>query len=219
MKLRASGADRVAVFAAASRLLQYPDEALLDCLPTIEQILQPLPAGARTPLLAFVRHLKSTPLLELQAAYVETFDLRQRNCMHLTFPQAGDTRRRGMALWRFGDLYRRRGYSLASGELPDFLPALLELAAQAGPEDAEPFELLVRYRPEIAVLRSSLQADQSPYAALLHALEFVLPKPGPAVLEAARRLAEEGPPEEQVGIAPDFRWQAPEAPETLEVGQ
>ncbi len=201
-----SDADRTAIFAVTSRLLQYPDEELIDCLDPIEVVARRLPHAAQRALLDIVAYLRGAPLLELQASYVETFDLRNRNCLDLTYPQAGDTRRRGMALCSFADLYRRRGYAQTSGDLPDFLPALLELAAEAEPEDREPFETLVQYRPEVALLRSSLQADGSPYASVLQALELALPKPSAAVLELARRLAEEGPAKERVGVAPDAVW-------------
>lgn len=206
MRLFVSNPDRAAIFAAASRLLQYPDQDLLDRLDTFDLLASRLPGRARKPLLDFIRYLRGTQLLELQASYVETFDLRKRNCLDLTFPRAGDTRRRGMALWDFADLYRRHGYTQTTGDLPDYLPAVLELAALAAPEDREPFETLVRYRPEIVLLRTSLQADSSPYANVLRALEFALPRPGAAVLELARRLAEEGPPGERVGVAPDIVW-------------
>ncbi len=90
--------------------------------------------------------------------------------------------------------------------MPDFLPALLELASEAPDDDTEPFELLVRHRPEIAFLGDSLRQDGSPYAGVVAALELALPKPDSSVLDETRRLAETDPPEEQVGIAPDFCW-------------
>lgn len=202
MRARTSAAERVAIFAAVSRLLQYPDELLLSNLHLMAGVVGAVPAGARSPLTALIAHMTATPLLELQAEYVETFDLKRRNCLYLTYRQTGDTRRRGMALWRFQDLYRKRGYTVNDGELPDYLPALLELAAEAAPGDRGPFDLLLEHQPEIAVLHHSLVDDGSAYADAVAALVFVLPKPDAAVLEAARKIAEDGPPEEQVGIAP-----------------
>jgi nitrate reductase molybdenum cofactor assembly chaperone NarJ/NarW len=202
MRARTSAAERVTIFAAVSRLLQYPDEILLENLDLIGKVADTLPAGARNPIRTLVSHLATTPLLDLQAAYVETFDLKRRNCLYLTYRQTGDTRRRGMALWRFQDLYRKRGYAMNDGELPDYLPALLELAAEAAPGDRGPFDLLLEHQPEVAVLHRSLLDDGSPYANVIAALVLVLPKPDAEILEAARRLAEDGPPEEQVGIAP-----------------
>jgi nitrate reductase molybdenum cofactor assembly chaperone len=202
MRIRVSATDRVAIFAVVSRLLQYPDELLLENLDLFEKVAGTLPRGAQEPIRTLVAHLAATPLLDLQASYVEAFDLKRRNCLYLTYRQTGDTRQRGMALWRFQELYRQRGYSMTQGELPDFLPALLELVVEAAPADRGPYDVLLEHQPEIAVLRRSLADDRSPYTDALDALLFVLPKPDAAVLEAARRLAEDGPPEEQVGIAP-----------------
>jgi nitrate reductase molybdenum cofactor assembly chaperone NarJ/NarW len=202
MSPRTSAAERVAIFAAVSRLLQYPDELLMENLPLVAKVAGGAPAGARERLASVIAHMTASPLLNLQAEYVETFDLKRRNCLYLTYRQTGDTRRRGMALLRFQDLYRKRGYSMNDGELPDYLPALLELAAEAPTGDKGPFDLLLEHQPEIAVLHRSLSDSGSPYANAVAALMFVLPQPSAAVLEAARKIAEDGPPEEQVGIAP-----------------
>ncbi len=204
MKLRYSPADRQAVFAIASRLLQYPDEELMGCLDDMDSLARKLSAEPRRLLGRAVARHKAIPLLRLQAEYVETFDLRGRNCLYLTYLRAGDTRNRGMALWRFGELYHSRGYSLAGGELPDYLPAMLELAAQAEPDDDGPLEMLCGHRAEIAILRSSLVAAESPYAGILRAIETALPKPERDVQESVRRLVEAGPPAEELGLEPDF---------------
>ncbi len=202
MKPRLSSPDRRLVLAAASRLLQYPDAALRDQLPLLRDAAERLPASVGTPLRRFVDRLGSRSLLELQADYVATFDLRRRNCLYLTYHLNGDTRRRGMALWRFRQLYRERGYALAASELPDFLPAVLELAAEANAGDRGPVELLSEHHAAITVLRDALAEAGSPYADVVAALEAALPAPSRAALETARRLEEEGPPAEQVGLEP-----------------
>lgn len=202
MKARLSAAERAVALAVASRLLLYPDTDLLEELPLLRSAAGGLPRSARDPLVRLVDHLAGAPLLALQADYVATFDLRRRNCLYLTYHLNGDTRRRGLALWRFVDLYRQRGYAVADGELADFLPVLLELVAEAEQGDDAPLALLVEHQPGIAVLRRSLEDDRSPYADAVRALEAVLPRPSAAVLESVRRLEAEGPPVEQVGLEP-----------------
>jgi len=202
MTARLSHEDRAVAMAAVSRVLLYPDAELLGQLPLLREAAGRLPGSLRLPLLRLVDHLAGSPLLALQADYVATFDLRRRNCLYLTYHLNGDTRRRGRALWRFADVYRQRGCGVVDGELADFLPALLELAAEAGADDPVPFDLLVEHQPGIAVLRRSLEDDASPYADAVRVLEAVLPRPSEAVLEAARRLEAEGPPIEQVGLDP-----------------
>ena len=72
---------------------------------------------------------ETTPLTELQADYVETFDTRRRCNLFLTYFAHGDTRKRGMALLRFKQTYLASGFELDDAELPDHLCVVLEYAA------------------------------------------------------------------------------------------
>ncbi len=194
--------QRSLVFASAALLLRYPDEQLLERLPLLRQAADRLPPSAGAPLAGFLDQMAATPLIDLQARYVATFDLKRRHCLYLTYYLNGDTRRRGMALWRFQDAYRSRGFAVDAGELPDFLPVVLELAA-SGQEDLA-LALLLEHRSGLEVLGHSLQETTSPYAAVVGVLSAALPDPTPEVLAAAATLATEGPPDEQVGLEPFF---------------
>lgn len=199
---RLPGHARRIVMAVVSQVLQYPDEGLLEGLPALRDALGALPAAPREPLAAVVGHLGGSPLLELQTAYVATFDLRRRNALYLTYHLNGDTRRRGMAIWGFGELYRSRGYALRAGELADYLPAVLELAAERPADDAGVTDAIAAHLPSIIALRRSLEEDRSPYAGALRALELALPEPSQTALDAVERLVAEGPPAEAVGLDP-----------------
>lgn len=164
-----------------SVLLQYPDAELLEAA-------DELPAWMR-----------ETPLRELQAAYVRTFDFDRRASLHLTYHTYGDRRQRGLELVRLKRRYTEAGLPLEGGELPDFLPVLLEFAALV-PEDGE--ALLNELRAPLELVRSRLHQTGSPYAELLDALVAALPKPTRAQLAAAHKLADEGPPAELVGMEP-----------------
>ncbi len=177
---RLPGHARRIVMAVVSQVLQYPDEGLLEGLPALRDALGALPAAPREPLAAVVGHLGGSPLLELQTAYVATFDLRRRNALYLTYHLNGDTRRRGMAIWGFGELYRSRGYALRAGELADYLPAVLELAAERPADDAGVTDAIAAHLP----------------------LELALPEPSQTALDAVERLVAEGPPAEAVGLDP-----------------
>ena len=80
----------------------------------------------------------------LAARYVETFDLRRRASLHLTYYAHGDTRERGMALLRLKKLYRAAGLPMESAELPDHLTVMLAFAALAPPGHGE--ALLAEHR-------------------------------------------------------------------------
>ena len=86
---------------------------------------------------------------------------------------------------------------------------MLEFAALR-PEEGR--ELLASFRAPLELVREALHDRGSPYAGALDALCEALPRPTARQLEEARRLAEEGPPAELVGLEPFG------APELAEVG-
>jgi nitrate reductase delta subunit len=181
---------------AASLLLRYPDDAVLAALPLILDVLPGLPADVGTPLHTVARHRLGTGPRELRAEYVELFDFRRRCALHLTYYTCGDTRRRGEALANVAAVYKAAGLEVVDGELPDHLPALLDLAAA----DPAGWRLLREYRVGLDLLATAL--DGSPYRHAIQAVRVMLPPAGPAELAAAARLARSGPPQEQVGLEP-----------------
>lgn len=192
--------DTLVVRKVAGELLQYPEERLLERLPVLTAAVTGLPRRRGEPLAGFLDHLAVTPLVSLQEAYVATFDLKRRCCLYLSYYLNGDTRRRGMALVAFKDVYRRAGIPLDSDELPDFLPVVLEFAAVGDPDAAE--ALLVAHRRGLEVLALALGDLRSPYRGVVDAVLATLPPPGPHDLEAAQLLAVQGPPAELVGLEP-----------------
>ena len=199
---RALSADQLAVIdQAASVLLAYPDETALARVPLVRVALAELPAHpARDQLLRFLAHLdqpgQAAPLA-LAAQYVETFDFRRRCCLYLTYYTHGDTRRRGAALARLRQRYRQAGLDLTHGELPDFLPVVLEFTAATRDR-----ALLLEHRPALELLRLALAETASPYGLVVEALCATLPGPAPKDREAILALAASGPPQEEVGLEP-----------------
>ena len=184
----------------ASLLLDYPDDELIGRLPLLRACVGPLPAELAGPLGRFLDHLETTPLTEQQAAYVETFDLRRRCSLYLTYYAYGDTRKRGMALLQFKHLYGRAGLTLADGELPDHLAVVLEFTAIGDAVRGE--RLLHEHRAGLELIRLALEERRSPYAAVLQAVCATLPAVRAEDKEAVLRLAREGPPTEEVGLDP-----------------
>ena len=85
---------------------------------------------------------------------MEIFDRRRKACLYLTYFLNGDTRGRGMALVGFKEEYQRVGFTLDSGELPDFLPVVLEFGA-VGDLDAA-LQILGRHRAGLELLHHAL---------------------------------------------------------------
>jgi len=184
-----------------SILLGYPDRRLVEARDEIAAAVEALSRSPeRAALRRFVTYLAGSTQTELERNYVETFDLRRRSAMYLTYYVHGDTRKRGMALLRLKRLYAAAGLELTTGELPDYLPLALEFAALA--PDGAGATLLREHRPALELLRRSLRDADSPYADLLDAVCDGLPRLTAVEREHVRRLAAEGPPEEQVGLQP-----------------
>jgi nitrate reductase delta subunit len=185
---------------SASLLLGYPDEELLGQLEMVRSASGRLPERVGGPIRAAVDRLGSTPLGELQADYVDTFDTRRRCNLFLTYFAHGDTRKRGMALLRFKQTYLASGFELADTELPDHLCVVLEYAATV--DQAAGRQLMLDHRAGLELLRLSLRDRDSVWAPVLDAVTATLPRLRGDELDAVRRLAAEGPPEEEVGLAP-----------------
>lgn len=190
---------------SASLLLGYPDERLLAELPLVREAAGSLPAAVAEPLLRVVDGVAATPLPDLQVAYVETFDTRRRCNLYLTYFTHGDTRKRGLALLRFKQTYLRSGFVLdadpAQGEeLPDHLCVVLEYAATV--DHALGWKLLLDHRASVELLRLSLRDADSLWTGAVEAVCVTLPRVKAAEEDLIRKLVEEGPPAEEVGLTP-----------------
>jgi nitrate reductase delta subunit len=183
-----------------SVLLSYPDEELPGRLPLLRQAASAAGARIGRPLHRFLDHAAATPLPDLAADYVATFDHRKRCCLFLTYYSYGDTRKRGMALLRLKHSYAAAGLRLTEDELPDHLAVVLEFAAIAGVSAGR--DLLGQHRAGLELLRLALQEAVSPWAGVLDSVSATLPPLAGDERQAIARLAAEGPPEEQVGLAP-----------------
>jgi nitrate reductase molybdenum cofactor assembly chaperone len=193
-------AECATAWQAASLLIGYPDERLIAQCPLLRRAVAGLPADVAVPLSRFLDHLDATPLPDLAAGYVDTFDHRKRCCLYLTYYAYGDTRKRGMALLRFKHAYQAAGLLLDEGELPDHLSVVLEFAA-TGDADAGR-RLLSEHRAGLELLRLALADASSPWSDVLDAVSATLPPLRGRHRDAVARLAAEGPPEEEVGLAP-----------------
>lgn len=195
-----TGAQLTVAWQAASLLLGYPDEELLDRLELIRRASLELPERFGGPLRECVAQLEGVPLGELEADYVDTFDSRRRHNLFLTYFAHGDTRKRGMALLRFKQTYLSSGFELTDAELPDHLCVVLEYAATI--DRARGRGLILDHRAGLELLRISLAEAGSRWAGAVEAVTATLPPLKGDEWEAVRRLAAQGPPEEEVGLTP-----------------
>jgi nitrate reductase delta subunit len=184
-----------------SVLLRYPDERFAEAREELAAAAAALPRSPeKQPVGRFLASVLESPPHELAQRYVETFDLRRRTSLYLSYYLHGDTRKRGMALLRLKRLYAAAGLELVRDELPDYLPLMLEFAALA--PDGAGEALLRQHRAALELLRANLHDADSPYAHLLDAVCAGLPRLTPLERQHVQRLAEEGPPDERVGLQP-----------------
>ncbi len=188
---------RAIVYQAANLLLVYPTEELLRRLDMLREALSG--TGLEHHFEPWLSKLGTTPLSELQSDYVQEFDLSRRHSLHLSYWSAGDTRRRGMELLGFKDAFKASGVDLTgNGELPDYLPALLEFAACIDEEAG--FALLQRHRAEIEMLRISVTDDDLFQAGVLTAVCATLPGTSPVTRDDAKAMLQSTENPEAVGL-------------------
>jgi len=178
-------------FRILSALLRYPEQGLLDALPEFAAELDSeklLSAAARCPLEKFIAGLAATDLLDAQERYVALFDRNRSLSLHIYEHVHGESRDRGQAMVRLAELYRLHGLEISTRELPDYLPLFLEFLSVL-PERAAR-SLLADAVHVIAALGGKLRERESPYAAVLAAIETLAARrPAPhAVAEAAAAL-------------------------------
>ena len=188
--------DRL-VWQCASLLLTYPDDKRLN---TVDELLSGIDGPAAEQLSCTAAAVRGADPLRAQSRYVDTFDLRHRSTMYLTYWTAGDTRNRGAAMLAFAQAYRDAGVQPPKDEAPDFLPVVLEFAATVDPAAGR--RLLIAHRMPIDVLHQALSEAGSPYAHAVAAVMATLPAATDQDVRRAQRLAQAGPPTESVGLQP-----------------
>ena len=190
----------VSPFKLASVLMQYPTAALLQGVDHLVAAASGSSRPGREAFGRFMGWLRATPPDEVARHYVETFDLRRRCALYLTYYRYGDTRRRGMAMLAFKAAYRAAGFEPVTqdGELPDYLPLVLDFAALHPRGE----RLLCAHRADLELLLRALRQAASPYADVLEAVCAQLPGLGRPDLARVRRAWQEGPPREDVGLEP-----------------
>ena len=130
---------------ALARLLAYPDAelrsqltALLDALHAARGLSDARLAG----LSRLVSQLSASDAYEVESDYVELFDRGRATSLHLFEHVHGDSRERGQAMVDLVQTYEQAGLHLNpdnGGELPDYLPLVMEFASTLDASAAQGF--------------------------------------------------------------------------------
>lgn len=152
-------------------VLGYPDAQLRSDLPEMRDLLQDERALSQSRLVeldALMDMLWRADPLEAESDYVDLFDRGRGTSLHLFEHVHGDSRERGPAMIDLGQTYEKAGLILAEGELPDYLPAVLEFVSTQPVREARAF--LGEMAHIFNAIFGALQHRNSPYASVLGAL-------------------------------------------------
>ena len=152
-------------------LLGYPDARLRGHLPEMLHLLRQERAVGPARLAeieALIHTLQRTDPLDAESDYVALFDRGRATSLHLFEHVHGDSRDRGPAMIDLGQTYEKAGLILAAGELPDYLPALLEFVSTQPPREAKAF--LGEMAHIFSTIFGALQQRGTAYASVLGAL-------------------------------------------------
>jgi len=183
----ASGSVRV-----LAALLSYPDQEMRGHLSEMREILRrekAFSAARLTELENLIGTLAGVAPLDVEAGYVQLFDRGRASSLHLFEHVHGDSRDRGPAMIDLAQTYEKAGLYLAPGELPDYLPAVLEFVSTQPPREARAF--LGEMTHIFNSLFSALQRQSSPYASVLGALLELAGETAHAVKLAAEQPLDE----------------------------
>ena len=177
----ASGSLRV-----LAALLGYPDAGMRSHLPEMRAILRrerALSPARLAELDRLIDALAGAAALEAEAGYVQLFDCGRATSLHLFEHVHGDSRDRGPAMIDLARTYAEAGLDLAPGELPDYLPVVLEYASTQPPPRARAF--LGEIAHVLNAIFNALQERSSPYASVPGALMELAGEKARAVKPAA----------------------------------
>ncbi|HET8868876.1 MAG TPA: nitrate reductase molybdenum cofactor assembly chaperone [Aquabacterium sp.] len=188
---------------ALAHLLSYPGANLRQALPELRDALHR--EGALTSIRlqsldALMASLTERDPLEVESDYVDLFDRGRATSLHLFEHVHGDSRDRGPAMIDLLKTYEQGGLYLdpeqANGELPDYLPVVLEFVSTLSAEQMRDFT--GEFAHILNAVHAALLKRRSRYAAVLA-----------AVLEIGRHPVEavDVPEDEDL----DASWVEPEA--------
>lgn len=152
-------------------VLGYPDGQLRSNLLEMRHLLQDeraLSPSRLAELDALMDMLWGGDALEAEADYVGLFDRGRSTSLHLFEHVHGDSRERGPAMIDLAQTYEKAGLILAAGELPDYLPAVLEFASTQPVREARAF--LGEMAHILNAIFGALRHRNSPYASVFGAL-------------------------------------------------
>lgn len=175
-----------AFLTAVADRLEYPGPGCASP-PGSGRVSTPAPPALASALRALDAYLAAAPAGEAEERYTALFDLNPICTLHAGYHLFGEDYKRGELLAGLSAELKKAGVPNGA-ELPDFLPALLRLAAGS---DAEACATLVDHviLPALVKMVGALEGSESPWADVLRGLPEALAPLGTGEDVAARLFA------------------------------
>lgn len=175
--------DRAALYDRLALLLAYPGA---DGLADARRAVTLLDGQARESLAGFLRQIEPLALAQLQELFIQSFDLNPKAALEVGWHLFGENYERGTFLVKMRQELHRLGLQ-ETVELPDHLAHVLRVLGRLDDPVAAAFahDFVL---PALAAMRAGLEGLQTPFAAVLEAIELVLREqhPCPASQTEAR---------------------------------
>lgn len=190
-----------------SRLLDYPDESLVDDEAAMCNIIwqSPLHELTQERLQQFIWKQLDRDLLDVQSEYDGLFERGRSLGLWLFEHVHGESRDRGQAMVDLLNQYREAGLEISQQELPDYIPLFLEFLATQGETNAR--EGLREVEHILGLLQARLEKRDSHYAILMTAL-LELAHSKVDLVEVKQRVASEERDDTQKAL--DRAWEEEE---------
>jgi Nitrate reductase delta subunit len=160
------------VFNVLSKLIDYPSDELMENLDSVIEFVtdsSEIDDNEKKIIMEFISWMRIHTTTGIQQSYVETFDMVPEHDLHLTHHIFGDDNGRGPALIDLSEHFKNEGLEVKDGEIPDFLPLILEYVATL--DDMESRVFLGDAKKIIKVIADNLDEAKSPYAKLIRIVE------------------------------------------------
>ena len=149
----------------AAQLLEYPDDTWWNDLPEYRAAAEKISsAQIRDVFLDLFDYVEQVGRKGYEQEYVRKFDFSQNTNLYLTTHNRTDFGKQSEEMHEYKKLFLESGYDLQK-ELPDYLPALLELATNVEPAQAK--KILDTSRPKLELLRERFIEAKLPQVFLL----------------------------------------------------
>lgn len=159
------------IYFLIAKLLDYPTEELTQHLAEISSLVQQsteINSAQKEKIISVIRTIESMPLLKLQGLYVDTFDMNGKHSLHITHHLYGEEGERGLAMADLVQHYQKYGWEISNGELPDYLPLILEFLSTIAVEESTAF--LNQAANAIDILLQNLQQSEVFYSPLIEVI-------------------------------------------------